>query len=59
MNRRNKPEALEVSEESNFLFNQFVKSIEYLTWSNGRQREYVQYIRLKQKNSKIRRCKMI
>ncbi len=37
------------SQESLFMFNQFKKSIEFLTWSKGKQREKTAYIRLKQR----------
>lgn len=37
------------SPEQEFLFSQFQKSLEYLTWSKGRQRERTAYIRLKQR----------
>lgn len=38
-----------VSEHSKFMFDEFKKSIEYLTWSKAQQLERTSYIRLKQR----------
>lgn len=44
-----KPLGTEASGDGKFLFKQFKKSIEYLTWSKARQQERTGYIRLKQR----------
>ncbi len=41
------------SDEQKFLFSQFNKSLEYLTWSRGKQRERTAYIRLKQRIAEL------
>lgn len=41
------------SDEQKFLFSQFKKSLEYLTWSGGKQRERIAYIRLKQRIAEL------
>ena len=41
------------SDEQKFLFSQFKKSLEYLTWSRGKQRERIAYIRLKQRIAEL------
>lgn len=44
---------LNPSSEQKFLFSQFKKSLEYLTWSKGKQRERIAYIRLKQRITEL------
>lgn len=43
------PNKKQPTEEQSYLFDQFVKTIEYLTWSKAKQMENTAYIRLKQK----------
>lgn len=47
------PLDLEPTDEQKFLFSQFKKSVEYLTWSRGKQRERTAYIRLKQRIAEL------
>lgn len=47
------PLGLNPSSEQKFLFSQFKKSVEYLTWSKGKQRERIAYIRLKQRVTEL------
>ena len=47
------PLGLTPSSEQEFLFSQFKKSLEYLTWSKGKQRERIAYIRLKQRITEL------
>ena len=47
------PLGLNPSSEQKFLFSQFKKSLEYLTWSRGKQRERIAYIRLKQRITEL------
>lgn len=49
INLQYRPNGHQASSEGTFLFSQFKKSIEYLTWSKGKQRERTAYIRLKQR----------
>ena len=44
-----RPMGMDPSLDAKFLFKQFKDSIEYLTWSNAKQRENTAYIRLKQR----------
>lgn len=43
------PNGKEATDEQRYLFDQFVKTIEYLTWSKAKQMENTAYIRLRQK----------
>ena len=49
-----KPNGLEANEYQKFIFDEFRKSIEYLTWTTSKQYEYVAYVRLKQKIEKLK-----
>lgn len=43
------PNGKQPTDEQRYLFDQFVKTVEYLTWSKAKQMENTAYIRLKQK----------
>ena len=47
------PLGLNPGSEQKFLFSQFKKSVEYLTWFKGKQRERIAYIRLKQRITEL------
>ena len=49
-----KPYNRKASKQGKFLFSEFVKSIEYLTWSKAKQYERTSYIRLKQRLKELK-----
>lgn len=52
-NTRYHPNGITLSEISIYSFNEFKKSIEYLTWSKGMQAQNTAYIRLKQRLNEL------
>ena len=50
-----RPQNSDASELGTFLFGQFVKGIEYISWPKARQQERTAYIRLKQRIKELNR----
>ena len=49
-----KPNNQKPSCEAQFLFGQFIHSLEFLTWTKARQRERIAFIRLKQRITELK-----
>lgn len=56
-NEKYNPPTPSVTERSQFLFEEFKKSIEYLTWSKAQQLERTSYIRLNQRIQELKESK--